>query len=103
MTILPAKQAHKKWRDHVLKYYLEFIPAEKESAIAKLIDEATERGVALAVYDVWAGEVYNGRRLYESICIYLDAMGYRTEHYPSGTDAERITIKITWDRPKEDW
>ena len=31
MTILPAKEAHKKWRDHVLKHYLDFVPAEKEN------------------------------------------------------------------------
>jgi hypothetical protein len=104
MTILPAKEAHKKWRDHVLKHYLDFVPAEKESAIAKLIERANDGGCAFAVYDnVWEGEIYNGRPLAMSICTYLNAMGYNAEFSKSAVDPERINIQIRWDKPKENW
>lgn len=105
MTIQPAKQAYKRWRDHVLKYYLEFIPAEKESAIARLIEEANERGCACADYEnVWEGEIYNHRNLSESICLYLNAMGYHAEcHKSPDVNSQRLTIRIRWDRPREDW
>jgi len=80
-----------------------FIPAEKESYIANLIDEANGRGVAITTYSVWKGEVYNGRPLANSICSYLNAMGYTTDVNCSAATPDKLDIVIRWDNPKEDW
>lgn len=103
MTIKTAKEANEDWKRHMLKYYLEFIPAEKESCIANLIDEANGRGVAITTYSVWNGEVYNGRPLANSICSYLNAMGYTTDVNCSAATPDKLDIVIRWDNPKEDW
>lgn len=99
-TIKTAKEAYKDWKRHILKYYLEFIPVERENHIANLIDEANRHGLATTTYTVWSGEVYNGRSLANSICTYLNAMGYSTDVNVSASSPDKYEIAIRWDNPK---
>ena len=100
MVIQSAKEAHETWRKAVLAKLLEDIPAETESAIANQINMALRDGRSSVVYAVWAGEIHNGKVLYESICKYLKAMGYRAWYYIA-KDSDRMNIEIRWDEPGE--
>ena len=101
MVIKSAKEIHEEWRKRILAQYLEDIPVEKEFEIALQINKAIHNGMPDTIYDkVWEGEVHNGKRLYESITRYLEAMGYTVDCHKS-TITDRMNIHIRWDRPKE--